>query len=351
MSLMNCVAILEDEERIAINASPSSFFFELLQESFTPVQLKDTSTELHVFFDLSPVHSHLLNSMMKDTTTTVNDMNDTTIHLEPQEYLTESNNHADVLRILESLAEREIRDTDRILVCMALLCMALVGSYLWMYVSILDKKVSKSSTPCKASAYMESLHARALTSPPSPMPNRVKVQSARVEANNPDSSQGSKSSLKRNLFEQELAFIGVVHERSSLPPRVANDAVESSPVPPDLPPVDSVVFECCNTPSPEEDVNTDEPVVISPNRDKWTRSNSAPPSFLPAHKTLSPCSRLAHEWQQTRGARRNKRRCHPKHLVPMEKKANRPLPLLSPADSEPVCPTSVSDDSFLNDYW
>lgn len=344
MSLANCFAVVENE-KIPITPSPANFFFEspsvahIEHREGAMRNEKDRSTNLQLVFDMTALQGRL----MKDQANAKQPPPESFSSKQTVCEASSSDNDA-LLRVLETLAEREARDLDRMLILLAAIFAILVVIYAWTALSILTKKKGQTALIDTATNWFRTPFAK-----PAPRPTR--------------------------------------------PPSVPNESVHSGnrrTIKEDAPPVDSVTFDRSRTDAPsliEEPTHVRQIIgtleakprstfkkplaanppasIAEPPRFFASRNNNkASPPFAAkqARPPLSPCSRLAKEWEDKKVSRRSKRRTRAPRLVPPQPllQQNQPrkksiVPITPPDPSEnnavPLCPTSVSEESFLNDYW
>ena len=332
MSLSNCFALQEDNgERLEVTSSPATFFFSLqsthsLQEnSGIMVNTKQPSTELHVAFDVTPGQDHLVADQEEgEVLPPMLDGDDSRPTCRRPVDV-----HAEVLQLLETLAEREARDVDLMLTGLALAVVVLLGIYGWT-VHTVAKKLST-------------------------------VRISRNEAKIATQS----TSLPPARSTMTIAPIVDTETRRS-------KTIES--------PMDSVIDDRTGV------VNDDPPLVDEP-RDHCSTPKFAPFGSLSSKVTpsprhldtiakppVSPCSQLEKDWEQKKAARRSRRRIRqtlpssflmpvpvPEDTSMVDTSSFQPRKRLLPlsercreeptSDDAPFCPTSVSDESFLSDYW
>ncbi|KAI2496567.1 hypothetical protein MHU86_17959 [Fragilaria crotonensis] len=332
MSLSNCFArLVDNDERFEVTSSPATFFFSLQsmpsfqENSGIMINTKQPSTELHVAFDVTSGKDHLVADQEEvEELPPIIDGDDTLQACQPP-----VDTHAQVLRLLETLAEREARDVDIMLSGLALAVVVLLGIYGWT-VHTVAKKLSTVKI----------------------IKNEAMIATQRTNLPPARSTTTSAST------------VDTATRRSK--------TVE--------PPMDSVIVD-------RTGVNYDNPPLIDEPRDHASTPKFAPVDSLssklmasPRHldvftkPPVSPCSQLEKDWEQKKAARRSRRRIRqplpspclmpipvPEDTSMVDASSFKPRKRILPvsecckeeptSDDAPFCPTSVSDESFLSDYW
>ena len=327
MSLSNCFTLVEDDdERLPVTSFPSTFFFllqstpSIKEDSGIMINTMQSSTELHVTFDVTSDRS---SGEEEDESLPpiLNGGDNMTACRAPVDI------HAEVLRLLETLAEQEARDVDIMLSGLFLVVVVLLGVYGWT-VYTLARKVSTVNVSTK----------------------KTKI-----------APRSSRSPPRRST--------------ATFTPTGDADTRRTDPI---EPPVDSVIFDCT-------DIDDVPSLIDAPCGHCSTQDvilGSLPSKVTPSPRQLdsvakppvSPCSKLEKDWEQKKAARRSRRRVRltpsTSFLMPVPvaeessmgnafsvQPTKRILPLPECPQQEPtsidapLCPTSVSDESFLNDYW
>jgi hypothetical protein len=433
MSLVNCYTIVAGDDddvhrEIHLSTNPSTFFFDVpvspsAKDNGVMINTKKSSTELHVVFDMIAAVQdlHLVSEHEKQHTECSPPVfeapsSNTT-------YQHSSYNQDELLRVLETLASREVQDVDFLLVSLGAVFVLLVVVYAWVVVSMIKKeKVSSRKNGSKKSA-------RSLLLPPCRSPTRTYPRTASsLTVEDPDDCRTKADVppvvdviIDRKRVVDSPRFVDDHPRKSSfMSSTTFNDRRSKA----DVPSVVDVILDHNNqdneTPqfagendsdlvksiraSPvftsfsrgnQQTVATVAKLSFMPVRNQNTKPTPPPPRFLvppsPINNTqqetardLSPCSKLARDWEQKKAVRRNKRRSRgttQPHLVPVAAvpedgcvvvaehvAPNNMVPTISRKRIVPVfgdennappedlpdsagVPTSVSDGSFLNDYW
>ena len=337
MSLLNCFTVFDDG-RAPVTSLPSTFYFQLpsspsIKDSGgVMVNTKTSSTELDVIFDMNAVLEHLVVVLDQEEEEGKQPEQDPPASSSGEEKMTSCQasvvNHADVLRVLETLAEREKRDVDFMVAALGLVFIILVGAYGWTVYFILTKKkaATKPATKRKKST------RNALLSPARSM--------ATFAASVDFSSRRSKT--------DEPPVDAVTIDRSRDAPSLVEESSSGA--------AKKLAFFRSKTPAPKR-------AIVTPPAASATRC-------VPA---VSPCLQPEKDWEQKKVARRTRRRNRQTVLVspivavpengsmsdmsqPQESR-KRIVPEvskeeMSDAADAPLCPTSISDESaFLSDYW
>lgn len=332
MSLSNCFTQAADHNRIPVQPYPSTFYFALLPDgrSFSNnhgdimVNARQTAAELDVVFDMTLVREHRASNQEQPET-----------HPSPPPIIYEDEkmstcqttveNNAQLLRFLETLTERETQDTDFMLTSMGVVLVALIALYGWTVYSILltTKAHSKRRKATKKVA-----------------PTRTVLDSTtKSSATNPCAVDGDTPLARTNEPPIGAVIIDGMH-------------LDDTP---------SLVEEPCDHGNAHMN-------------DSFTSRGDKLTSHLSASKPSSPCSQLERDWEEKKAARRGRRRTNQVRFngslkpiaVPEDtpltvdtfaiKQTNRIVPRIDMSRDETTsdlefCPRSISDYSFLNDYW
>jgi hypothetical protein len=335
MSLSNCLTHAKEHNRMSVQPYPSTFYFALLPTGSSSnknngdimVTTKQSSAELDVVFDMTPV-LELLASNQEQPETYLSPPPITYDDEKTSTCRTPVYNNAQVLRFLETLTERETKDADLMVASLGVVLVALVALYGWTVYSILlttNAHSRKRKTTKKIASARTALHS-----------------SSKSLAAYPTSVDGDTLRAKTDEPPIDAVIIDRMH-------------LDDAP---------SLVEETC------DHVDKQKNGSFTPGCDILT-SLLVP---LDISKPLSPCSQLERDWEEKKATRRS-RRCtrQIRFHAPMKpiavpedipltvdtfviKQTNRIVPHIDMSNGEttsdiPFYPTSISDDSFLNDYW
>ena len=336
MSLSNCFTIVKEHERVSVQSHPSTFYFALPHtgSSFSQhngdimVNTRQSSAELHVLFDMTPVLEHLAsNHEQPEPHPSPPPINYE--HEKMSTCQTPVDNHAQVLQFLETLTQRETQDADFMLTCLGVVLVALIALYGWTVYSIL-LTTKGHSTKRKTTKTIASTRTVLLPSP------------TMSSATYPASVDGGTPHTKTYEPPVDAVIIDRMH-------------VDDAP---------NLVEEPCGRGDKQKCVS------FTSRYEKLT--SPLPP--LEISKPLSPCSQLERDWEEKKAMRRNKRAIRPvrfnaslkpltepgDNIPPVDTfvvpRSNRIVPHVGVSNDEttsdiPFCPTSIRDNSFLDDYW
>ena len=330
LSISNCFTRINDGGSFPVLAYPSTFVFTL--KAIPPfkndfgvlIKAKEPTTELHVTFDTTQVKEAIYPTRegfedLRPPSPSIIGSNDTLATCRA-----EMNAHANALRLLESLAEREARDVELILTGLSVLLAFLLCVYgRTIYIVAKKSQLSKAET----------------------------TQTIADKPYHTSSGSSLKSFLPSADIEIEHAGINQPPVEAVIIDRASNE---------DVPALIDEQPELCATPK----------FCFLGLRGNAVSPSPSRPDIVT--KPVSPCSQLEKAWEQKKAARRSRRRVRqtlspssvgpihvPEDMGVLGKLEGRPrlVPLkelpMDRATSDGVAPfcTLVSDESFLNDYW